>query len=234
MDVPPAYSDTPPKYAYDQPNNAVGQQPQSRETTSSGQYPNYPPQLVVPWGYQAPYQEPHQYPQPPAPPQQQQQQEQQQQQSQQVLVINNYITVAPVLIESFYGQILASCIVLWFISFPFGLIGYLLAASARARAVSDPLTANRLGRASYRVSIGGGVLTVVTVTVVLAIFCSTPTTPPRPSLTNSGVSVSTSTRSICVYPMYGSCYNHRDCTTRFADCVKSIRMKYFTPCCYYN
>jgi hypothetical protein len=196
-------------------------------TTSSGQYPHYPRQPVVPWGYQVPYQQLHQYPQPSPPPQQQQQE--QQQQPLYMLVINRITTVAHVQTnQSFSDQIVVSLLVLFCCNFLFGLIGYILATIARDKAVHDPKTANKFGKASYGVSIGGVLLSVLMVMIIFTM---------QSTLWSSSTSSSShSSSSSCAYYSYmGSCYRNRDCTFSYDSCVSYYDGEYSSSsCCYYN
>jgi hypothetical protein len=218
MSVAPA--DSPPKYEYGQPTSFSVQQLQAAPST--GLYPNHPQQPGGPWGYQAPYPGPYYpYPQPPPPPPPQQQQQQQQQQ--QVVIINQTETVTTVeLVESFNGQVITACIVIWFCNCLFGLVGFILAMVAGDKAGSDPTTANQLGKASYGVSISGAIVSIIIVAIIVGVSSSSP----------SGGS---SSGSSCSYSYLGSCYSNRICSITYSDCTYFYGVyNNSSGCCYYN
>jgi hypothetical protein len=138
-----------------------------------------------------------------------------------VVVISQGATAAPVhLVESFCGQIVTACLVLWFCNCLFGLVGFILAMVAGDKAGSDPTTANKLGKASYGVSISGIIVSIIVIAIVVGV------TVGAVSSSASGGSGS----SCSYYSYLGTCYIYRDCSTSPYFCYGV----YSSGCCYYN
>jgi uncharacterized membrane protein len=118
-----------------------------------------------------------------------------------VVVISETATAAPVqLVESFVGQIVIACLVLWLCSCLFGLVGFILAMVASDKAGSDPTTANKLGKASYGVSISGIIVGIIVIAIVVGVTLGTA------SSSASGGSGSRSGSSCSHYSYSGKCY----------------------------
>jgi hypothetical protein len=195
MSIQTSPSECPPKYDYGQPTNVIVQQPPSLTTSFTDQYSNNPQEPGGPRGYQAPFPGPYQHPQPPPPP------PPQQQQPQQVVVISQNTTATPVrLVETFVGQTVTACHVRWCCNFPFGLVGYILAVVAGDKAGSDPATANKLGKASYGVSISGIIVSIIIIGIFVGVSLGTA------SSSASGGSGSRSGSSCSYYSYSGKCY----------------------------
>ena len=139
---PPGYSDLPPTAPYGQTTQLQQTQPgppPAWNDPTVNQYPpaghaQYPPPagpgpMAAPYP-QPPYGTPYYGGAPPPPPQQPQQQQQQQ-----VVVVNGGPS-QPVMFyqtQSFAGQMILACFVLWCCNFLFGLIAFILAGECNKR-----------------------------------------------------------------------------------------------------
>jgi len=88
------------------------------------------------------------------------------------------------------------------------------AVVASSTAVSDPVSARKLGRASIGLSVTGIIVTVLIIIIVVAVVLS------------AGASVASS----CKYYIYGNCYKYKKVYSSYSYCSGYIYGSY----CYYN
>lgn len=161
--------------------------------------------------------------------------DQQQQQQQQVVVVNGGQQAVPVVYqahESFVGQMILACVVLWCCNCLFGLIAFILAVMAMNTVISDAHSARQLGVASWVVSIVGIVISILVVVIVVAVVVTAAAAAAKASASSSSSSTKPPLMICANFYVDGSCYDHRKYIggSQYYICFGRVRDGY----CYYN
>lgn len=143
--------------------------------------------------------------------------------------------------ETFMGQMILACLVMWTCNWLFGLIAFILAAMASDVAVSDPERSRKLGTQSWECSAFGIVIGVIIIIIVVAVVASEPEDESASSSDTSNTGSSYEYEKEYVYDpcnggyyVGGSCYRYRDYWDYYASYYYYCDGYYEDNYCYYN